>query len=332
MGSRKSLTGRLRLLQVRELLLQQSDAEHGVTVDRLRELLSENGIDASYNSVRDDVRALKASGLDIAVTKGDKRGCRVMTRGFTDAEVRLVANAVQSCKFISEAQSVELVGKLAELASVNVQDDLVKEVCVDVRVRMGSIDAYDNVDAISRSIRRGSKIRFKYMSYGFDLKRHARHGGKVYEAAPAALVYSNDNYYMCALVRESRGQCEVESVRTYRVDRMADLEEDVCLLDRSERATVARIRAEIKHVVARSLDMYNSDPIVLRLDVEEAGMDMVVDRFGLDAIEVRWLPGRKDVRRVSVRTSKSPVLNGWLAMVESIGVSYIGEGPADQMS
>lgn len=63
---------RLRLLYVMEMLLEETDKEHGLAMKEIIRRLAEKGISSERKSVYEDIHALQDYGLCIEYQAGDK--------------------------------------------------------------------------------------------------------------------------------------------------------------------------------------------------------------------------------------------------------------------
>ena len=76
------------------------------------------GINAARKALYDDIEALKTFGLDIVFSKDKPSGYYVASRDFELPELKLLADAVTSSRFLTEKKSAELLKKLEGLSSV----------------------------------------------------------------------------------------------------------------------------------------------------------------------------------------------------------------------
>ena len=108
---------KLKLLYLKEILETQSDADHPLTAQALIDLLTEKGIRAERKSIYSDMVCLQEYGLDIVQLRGPGGGYYLGSRAFELPELKLLVDAAQSSKFLSEKKSLQLITKLETLAS-----------------------------------------------------------------------------------------------------------------------------------------------------------------------------------------------------------------------
>ena len=106
----KSEGQKMKLFALKEILEQETDANHGIPMKRIIELLDARGIKAERKSIYDDLRAFRDSEiLDVTEAQGQNREYSVVSRNFDPDEVKLLVDAVQASKFLSDAKTKTLV-------------------------------------------------------------------------------------------------------------------------------------------------------------------------------------------------------------------------------
>ena len=115
----KSDYQKTKLLLIREYLEQYTDPEHPASTPVLQSWLEQHGIHAERKSVYNDIQTLEDYGLDILKQTGQKGGFSLGERTFELSELKLLADAVLSSRFLSERKSAALIRKLETLTSVH---------------------------------------------------------------------------------------------------------------------------------------------------------------------------------------------------------------------
>ena len=148
----KSSNQKTKLLHLSRILLRHSDEDHPLTVAQLIEELARQDIKAERKSIYDDLEALRLFGLDIQCRKGKSPGWFVGERDFQLPEVKLLMDAVQSSRFITQRKSDTLIRKLEGLASVHQAGQLQRQVYVSGRIKVMNESIYYNVDKLHTAI------------------------------------------------------------------------------------------------------------------------------------------------------------------------------------
>lgn len=213
----KSPNQKLKLLYLMEILLQQTDERHPMTVPEMISELARHGVAAERKSIYNDLESLRTFGLDIVQTKSRTTGYYIGARSFEVPELKLLVDSVQSSKFITHKKTLALIKKIEGLASIYDAQLLQRQVYVRGRVKSMNESVYYNVDEIADAISRDRQIRFHYFEYTIDKQRHYRKDGAFYIVSPMALMWDNENYYLLAW------DAEAQLRKHYRVDKMTDI-------------------------------------------------------------------------------------------------------------
>jgi predicted DNA-binding transcriptional regulator YafY len=293
----KSTGQKLKLLYLMRILLTQTDESHMLTVGELITKLAGFGISAERKTVYDDIEALRQFGLDIVMEKSKSYGYYVAGRDFELPELKLLADAVQSSKFITEKKSLELIKKLEGLASIYDAGKLRRQVFIQNRVKSMNESIYYSVDALHEAITDGKKISFRYFDYNIRKKRVFRRDGAAYTVSPVALSWSEENYYLIAHSEEREGFTH------FRVDRMSDVKK------LSERRNTSAKALNLASYSKKVFGMFGGEESDVRLRVNNQLATAVLDRFGKDVI---MLADGEHHFTVSLRVVPSPVFYGWL--------------------
>jgi len=280
-----------------KILLSETDETHMLTLGELISKLAKCGVSVERKTVYDDIEALRQFGFDIVMAKSKSYAYYVAGRDFELPELKLLADAVQSSKFITEKKSLELIKKLEGFVSVYDAGKLRRQVFIHNRVKSMNESIYYSVDAIHEAITEGKKISFRYFDYDLRKKRVFRRNGAPYVVSPIALSWSEENYYLIAHSDEREGFTH------FRVDRMSDvkkLEEN-----RSAGAKGLNLASYSKKVFG----MFGGEETDVMLRIHNQLTTAVIDRFGKDVILVA--DGESHFT-VNLRVVLSPVFYGWL--------------------
>ena len=268
----KSANQKLKLLRLYQILLQQSDEEHPISIARLIDELARWDISAERKSIYADLEALADLGVDVQSRKGRSAGWFIGQRDFELAELKLLVDAVQSSRFITRRKSDSLIRKLEKLASVHQARQLQRQVYVDRRVKSMNESIYYIVDTIHGAIAENRAITFRYFDYDVSKQKVFRHGGKQYEVSPLGLIWNSENYYLVAYSAEN------DQLRHYRVDKMSDLE----ITDRPRQGQPERF--DVADYAQKHFGMYSGAEVTMTLRFENRMANIVLDRFGQDVM------------------------------------------------
>ena len=293
----KSANQKLKLLCLCKLLWEYTDEEHTLTVPELISRLEGWDIKAERKSIYADMETLRRFGLDVQCRKGRSPGWFLGDRPFQLAELKLLVDAVQSSRFITQKKSGQLIRKLEAQASVHQARQLQRQVYVDRRVKALNETIYYSVDRLHSAITAGKTVTFQYFEYNVHKEKVYRHGGRRYTVSPAGLIWDSENYYLAGYDHHR------QELRHYRVDRMADLA--VTSLPRQGVPQDFDMAA----YAAKHFGMFSGREGQLTLRCSNRLVGVILDRFGLDAILV---PDGPDHFTVTISAVVSPQFLGWL--------------------
>ena len=270
----KSVTNKLRTLYIMDALLEKSDESHRLSTKELLEILERNGITADRKSIYDDIETLSVWGMDILYTKEKPAGYYLASRTFELPELKLLVDAVQSSKFITDKKSRELIKKLESLASASEAKQLQRQVYITGRIKTLNESVYYNVDKIHEAIQQNRKISFCYYKWNTDKELVARNKGNAFVISPWALTWDDENYYML-------GYDELtDLVKHYRVDKM----QRISIIDDDREGAEAFVHFDLAKFAKSTFGMYGGKPETVTLECENSLIGTILDRFGTDVI------------------------------------------------
>ena len=281
---------RLKMLYLRDVFQKYTDEEHSLTRTQIEQIMEELGISEKRKAFSEDVEALKSYGMDIQSTSGRNAVYKLASRDFELAELKLLADAVCSARFLTSNKSAALLKKLYGLCSEYEAKQLRRNVYVTDRT---GYSVLYNVDRIQQAINGDGdkhKIRFRYFEYDIHKKKKYRVPDRV--CTPYALVWDNTYYYLVAW-NDHR-----ECYSNYRVDRMENVEiteEKARPIDRS---------FNLSEYVNTHISMFSGEPVEVRLHCRKELVNSVLDRFGMNTRLIPDSDGEGFVVYVNVVASK----------------------------
>ncbi len=306
----KSSNQKTKLLHLARMLLRQTDEDHPLTVPQIIEGLARQDVKAERKSIYDDLDALRLFGLDVQSRKGKSPGWFIGGRDFELPEVKLLMDAVQSSRFITQKKSDALLRKLEGLASVHQARQLQRQVYVAGRIKVMNESIYYNVDKLHTAIAGQKAITFKYFDYDIARNKVFRQEGKRYVVSPYGLIWNSENYYLVAFDHAHR------ELRHYRVDKMTEIV--VTGLDREGKEQYPGF--QLAEYGQKHFGMYSGQEMKVTLRGRRDKASLVWDRFGQDVILV---PDGEEHFTVTLPVVMSPQFFGWLLGLDG-SVTLIG--------
>jgi len=297
----RSANQKKKLTVLRGILLEKTDCEHGLTMPEIINSLAAYGIKAERKSVYDDLSVLRELGLDVKSKRG--RGVRyyVGERDFSSAELKLLADAVASSKFIPQSKSRELNAKLASLAGVNERRSLKRDFFVSNRADGQNAEIFRNIDVISDSINGDCDVEFRYFGWDVRKAKAFHRDGRKYRVSPWSLIWDDSNYYLAGYEHESK------QMRHFRVDKM----QNVASLPESKRSGSEEYeKYDVASACAGAMfGMFGGSAERVTLSCENSLANVMIDRFGRGTV----IMNDGDRFRIHVNVVPGETFYGWIA-------------------
>jgi len=303
---------KLKMLYIVKILEEYTDENHPITTKELIEKLALYDVTAERKSIYDDIARLQDYGYDI-IQKENRNGggYYLASRDFELVELKLLVDAVQSSRFVTERKSRELIGKLEKLVNKHDAKQLHRQVYVAGRVKTDNESIYYQVDGIQKAIAENKQIRFVYLEWNQKKELVPRREEK-YLVSPWILMWQEEKYYLVAFDHNS------QSLRHYRVDKLKDVE----VLEEKRLGQEVYKKINPADYVNKAFGMFGAKEEDVILSFPERLIGVMIDRFGK---EVSIRPGKNGLR-ARVKVMASPQFYAWIA---GVGKEIKIEGPSE---
>ena len=293
----KSDNQKLKIFYILEYLQRNSHEGHPIRATELSAWLErEHNISCDRKTVYSDIAALQDYGVDIVSIPGKNGGYYIASRNFELPELKLLIDAVQSSRYLTEKKSRELIEKLCTQCNEHDASLMRRNVLVSGRVKSMNETIYYNVDAIQEAITQNKQIAFRY--FDWDLGGKRRYREKEYLASPYGLCQDNENCYLL-------GFSPRHGITSYRVDRMTDIK-----LTKDARIPCPELTGKALTEHANQLfQMFAGDTVDVKLRFHRELINVVVDRFGKNTM---LIPDGDEHFNFTVRVAVSPMFLSWV--------------------
>ena len=284
------------LLLLRQYLYQQTDEQHPVSVTDILAFWQQHGIQAGRKSVYTDIELLQNAGMDIVCVKSSQNKYFVGQRLFELPELKLLVDAVESSRFITEKKSTALIKKLGHLTSTAQAEQLNRRIYMGGTPKPENESIYYNVDTIHNAVQKKQQITFQYFEYTPKKEKILKHDGYKYRFSPYAMIWNRDCYYAVGW-SEKHGK-----IAQFRVDRMTAVEP-------LEQTAVQTLDFDPAEYVRKVFGMYPDNLCTVELLCDNEVMRSVIDRFGEN---VRTETVDEQHFRATVEVAPSPPFFSWV--------------------
>ena len=293
----RSKNQKLKLYYLAKIFWEETDEDHHISMGQIIEKLESYDISAERKSIYSDIQALQDLDMDIIKDK-KTRDYFLGSREFELAELKLLVDAVQSSRFISEKKSDELIRKLEKQTSKYNADQLQHQLLLSSRVKTMNKTVFISIDTIQEALRTNRQISFKYYKKDMEKKKVYQRDTE-YTVSPWYLWFRDENYYLVAYESES------DQTKHFRVDRM----ENVKIQEDAPREGKDRLE-DASYYTKQIFGMYYGETVNVTLEGEAYMASVLYDRFGED---IMMIPVDKDHFRTHVDVAVSPQFLGWVA-------------------
>ena len=214
-------------------------------------------------------------------------------------ELKLLVDAIQSSKFITERKTNALIKKLEKMVSKYDAQKLQRQVYVSGRIKTMNESIYYTVDAIHNAITENKKIKFQYYQWNVKKEMELRHNGAWYHISPWGLSWADENYYLVGF------DSEAGKIKHYRVDKILKIR--MSKEEREGREYFQRL--DMADYAKKSFGMFGGKEQTVRLLVHNSLVGVIIDRFGKD---IMMIPQDEQHFIVNVDVHISRQFLGWV--------------------
>lgn len=309
----KGSNQKFKLYRLAQIMLERTDEEHYISMPEIMAALSEYDVTADRKSIYNDLRDLSVFGIEVEGEPiGNRYHYHVTNRSFELPELKLLVDAIQSSKFITEKKSYALIKKLETLASKYDAQKLQRQVYVSGRIKTMNESIYYTVDAIHNAISENKKIKFQYFQWNAKKEMELRHNGAWYHISPWGLSWDDENYYLVGY------DTDAGMIKHYRVDKMLHIK----ISDESREGKEHFKKLDMADYAKKSFGMFGGKEQTVKLSVHNKLAGVIIDRFGKDVM----IPADEEHFNVNVDVRVSRQFLGW---VFSLGSDIQIVGPDD---
>lgn len=293
----------LKILYILKILSENTNENFPMTANQLIESLSKYGVSIERKSIYSAVDTLISFGYDIQNSKAEPKGYYIASRDFELAEIKLLVDAVQSSKIITQKKSIELINKIKKLTDKNSAQHLQRQVVVSGRAKMANERVYYSIDAIHEAIAKGRKISFNYCEYDLNKKLVPRKDNKVYTYTPSLLTWDDERYYLVAY------DTRHDSYTHFRADKMMNVK----VLNES--SDTPKKKLDVARYTMSVFSMFHGEfeDVIIAADNRLVGV--FLDKFGMD-IMIR--EHSQTEFAVKVQVAVSSTFFAWLFQYEDM--------------
>ena len=264
---------RLKMLYIVKILSEETDDTHSLTMNEIIQRLAEHGVNADRKTLYTDFEELRDFGVDILMEKSGRNFYyHIGKRSFELPEMKLLVDAVQSAKAITDKKSGELIKKLETMVSKYEARQLNRQVIITGRIKSMNESIYYNVDAIHEAISTDKQIRFKYFKWDLQKKMKLRKEGTWFQVSPWGLLWDDEYYYLIGFDSWEK------KIKHYRVDKMLQ----ISVVEEKREGMEQFQKIDMPRYTRSLFGMFSGEETRVTLEAENEMVGVLIDRFGKD--------------------------------------------------
>ena len=242
----KGTNQKLKLYRLAQIMLENTDDEHYITMPEIMEELGKYEVTADRKTIYADLRDLSVLGIEV---EGEP---------------------------ITEKKTNTLIKRLEKLVSKYDAQRLQRQVYVSGRIKTMNESIYYTVDAIHNAISENKKIKFQYFQWNVKKEMELRHGGAWYHISPWGLSWDDENYYMIGY------DAEAQMIKHYRVDKMLHIR----MSGESREGKEHFKKLDMADYAKKSFGMFRGKETSVKMLVNNSLAGVIIDRFGKDVMMI----------------------------------------------
>ncbi|MDO4976919.1 MAG: WYL domain-containing protein [Eubacteriales bacterium] len=289
-----------KLYYLAKIMMEETDEDHFITMPEILKKLEGYEVSAERKSIYQDLKDLERFGLEIeGLKEGRNFIYHVISQSFEVAELKLLVDAIQSSKFITERKSNELIKKLETLVSRHEAKQLHRQIFIADRIKTMNESIYYNVDEIYNAMAKNQKITFQYYQWNLKKEMELKHGGAYYEISPLGLSWDDENYYLVG------HDSKEDKIKHFRVDKMIHIK----ILEEKRVGKEQFEELNMATYAKKSFGMFGGEEKTVKLHVKNYLAGVMIDRFGKD---IFMIPADSEHFTVNVDVQVSRQFIGWI--------------------
>lgn len=268
-------SSRLNILYILEILREESDSDHILSMSEIRKKLSlYYNVDLDRRTITSAINDLIDFGIDISTFSDNGKGYYLIDRPLEKSETYLLMDAIFSLAYIDRDQCTELLKKIGKSQSKYQRsvDKYISQTDFYRSKRTSNKEVFLNIETINDAIDKNRQIEFTYLTYGSDKKLVPKRK-RPYKLNAYRILADNKKYY---LLGTTPGFTNILSFRI-------DFIKDIKILD--EKRDYFR-EDELNRLIEKASHAFFSKPSFIKIRFDKDILTYFIDQFGTD-IKIR---------------------------------------------
>ena len=268
-------SSRLNILYILEILREESDPDHILSMSDIRKKLSlYYNVELDRRTITSAINDLIDFGIDISTFADNGKGYYLIDRPLEKSETYLLMDAIFSLAYIDRDQCTELLRKIGKSQSKYQRsvDKYISQVDLYRSKRTSNKEVFLNIEIINEAIEENRQIEFIYLTYGLDKKLVPRRD-RPYKLNAYRILADNKKYYLLGTTPGFK------NILSFSIDFIKDIK----ILD--EKRDSFR-EEELNRLIEKSSHAFFGKPSFIKIRFKGEILNYVIEQFGTD-IKIR---------------------------------------------
>lgn len=265
------------------------------------QMLEHEGLSVDRRTLSKNIELLKENGYDILSGRIGHQNAYYLNQDiWTTSDYRMITDAVQAARFITEEDTNILLDKIRKNFNVSKNSEIYDGI-VRFNSRKGHNKEIQNtITCLETAITYHKRASFRYFYLNENKERKYTRNER-YVVEPIAMIYQEDFYYLLTW------NSHHSDVTTYRIDRISEVKiEDKNI---SSAAMIVSDEQKAESFVKESFSLFGGEKKRITIEFNVSLIGAVYDKFGEDLKVIRNSNGNYEAEIV---IRESPTWKGWL--------------------
>ncbi|WP_455537597.1 helix-turn-helix transcriptional regulator [Terrisporobacter sp.] len=164
------------------------------------------GITLDRRTVYSYIKDMRQMGIKVSKYNKEKEGYFLNDFFFKEYELKLLMDSVRASNFITKEKTEELLEKIRTLSYIYRGKVVKSDVFIDDSSKTTNQDIYENLEIITKAIKKNNKITFNYLDNCVISKTN-----------PIYMINDHENYYLVSI------HDNIDEISYYRLDKIKEL-------------------------------------------------------------------------------------------------------------
>ena len=264
-------SSRLNILYILEILREESDADHMLSMGDIKKKLSLHyDLNLDRRTITSAIIDLIDFGIDISTFVDNGKGYYLLDRPLEKSETYLLMDAIFSLAYIDRDQCRNLIRKISKSQSKYNRsvNKYISQVDFYRTKRTSNKEVFLNIEIINEAIDKNKQIEFIYLTYGPDKVLRPRRE-RPYKLNAYRILADNKKYY---LLGTTPG---FENILSFRLDFIKDIK----ILEENRDSFRTD---DLNRLIEKASHAFFGKPSFIKIRFSKDVLNHVIDQFGTD--------------------------------------------------